>query len=325
MSSQYNQQKRSKPFKPRNNRRGYDLPLHKKAGTAFVLWTIILMSFLCCLTLAGSLFLSNITASWEDNLKGQMTIEIKAQMREQETGPSFDEQAQKALNQTVLNLLAENYPQVSAQKIDDLEVFAMIEPWLGLGENTQSLQDKFPIPSLIALDFTPDNAPDLDTLEADLKAISGDIYLDTHEQWLGDIVALSHKIRNIGYLLALLIGLTAIAAVAGASRSRLTMHFAEIELLHLMGASDRYISKQFARHATWMSLEGCVVGVVMALSSVMLVQFLNDNSANIDSFLPHFSLDWHQWFMLALIPLVAGGIAYLTADLSSRSFLKRLP
>lgn len=304
--------------------RRYDLPLHKKAGTGFILWVLALMSFLCAMTLAGSFFLSNITKNWEQGLRGQLTIEIQAPLKKKgnEIIPDTDKQSQLATQ--VLTILDEQFPNIDAKLIEQESVIEMLNPWLGFVENDASLQAEFPIPTLIALtlkDF--EQGINQATLKQALATISETIYLDTHEQWLTDIVRLTTKLRNIGFLLAFIIALTTITAVAGASKSRLTMHFNEIELLHLMGAGDSYIAKQFSRHAGWMTIEGCAVGIFMALSSILIITMAQNNST--DSLVPTLELFWYQWGILFLIPFIAAAISYVTAGITSRFFLRCLP
>ncbi len=305
-------------------KRQYDLPLHKKSGTGFILWVLALMSFLCAMTLAGSFFLSNITKNWEQGLKGQLTIEIKAQLKEQGSDIIPDSRRQEKLERDVLSMINTHYDNLNATLISKADVLDMLDPWLGFIADDRELQEEFPIPSLIAITVTDLTQPiNHAQIEKDLSKISSDIFLDTHEQWLTDIVHLTTKLRNLGFLLALIIAITTITAVAGASRSRLTMHFNEIELLHLMGARDTYIANQFSRHAAWMALEGCGVGIFIALSSILIITTAQSTSTQ--DMIPMLELAWYQWFFLLLIPMIASGISYLTAGVTSRIFLRCLP
>ena len=304
--------------------RRYDLPLHKKAGSGFILWVLALMSFLCAMTLAGSFFLSNITKDWEQGLRGQLTIEIQAPLKQFGSDIKPDTEKQERLAQEVLKALKSQHPNLKADLIAHSDVIDLLDPWLGFVEDDSSLQKEFPIPTLIALTvIDPQIGFNQGLLNKTLSAISDTIYLDTHEQWLTDIVHLTTKLRNIGFLLAFIIALTTLTAVAGASKSRLTMHFNEIELLHLMGAGDSYIAKQFSRHAGWMTLEGCGVGIFMALSSIFIITLAQ--TSGIDSLVPTLELFWYQWIMLFSIPFIACGISYLTAGITSRFFLRCLP
>lgn len=305
-------------------KRKYDIPLHKKAGTGFVLWTIVLMTFLCATTLCGSFFLTNITNNMEANLTGQLTIEIKAQLTPSDTGLEIDKKAQDELADKVLALIQNNYPGVVAKRLDNDYVIGLIEPWLGVIENIPEMENAFPIPTLIAVEVIDTSKARLETLQQDLKAISSDVYLDKHERWLDGILMITNRVKNIGFFFAVLIGATALIAISGASRARLTMHFAEIELLHLMGAFDSYISRQFAKHSSKMAFEGAFVGTALCLGTAFVLMFAEKpNQDDILDFDLH--LEIYQWIAIGFIPVFAGIISYISADITTKNFLKRLP
>lgn len=304
-----------------NNR--YDLPLHKKAGTGFILWVIALMTFLCAMTLAGSFMLSNLTSSWEQGLQGQLTIEIR---------PNTEN---TNLADDVITSITTRYSSVTATAIDQSEFMDMLSPWIGEknSASTDDLLKDFPLPTLIAV-ATEQNITDNDkvifnqdlrsgVLENDLKKIDTSITIDTHETWLNHLINMSHKIRNLGYLIAFIIGATTIAAVAGASRSRITMNQDDIELLHLIGASDHYIAKQFSRHSAIMTLEGACVGLFMALSALFFIEnFHNENAATLSV---NLDVQWMDWLVLIALPFIGAFIAYITTEFNARRFLRKLP
>ena len=65
--------------------------------------------------------------------------------------------------------------------------------------------------------------------------------------------------------------LATIITVVFATRTGLRIHRRDIGLLHLIGAHDRYIARQFERQALWLSLQGAVVGIVFAIGTVFLL------------------------------------------------------
>ena len=51
-------------------------------------------------------------------------------------------------------------------------------------------------------------------------------------------------------MFALIVAVTGVV-VAGAVRARMAIHQKELQLLHVMGASDGYIAHQFVRYVFW--------------------------------------------------------------------------
>jgi len=98
-------------------------------------------------------------------------------------------------------------------------------------------------------------------------------------------------------LLALTVFATTAVAVAGAVKSLMAIHREEIELLHLMGASDSYITGQFRRHIFSLSLRGGIAGVAGSGLIVVLLSLVLGDGAGI---LPHIGLSAMEAATLAM-------------------------
>lgn len=57
---------------------GYDIPLHLKLGTEFLVVLVGLMTFLSLLASIGNLTLGHMTHAWTSGLENSLTIEIPA-------------------------------------------------------------------------------------------------------------------------------------------------------------------------------------------------------------------------------------------------------
>lgn len=112
-------------------------------------------------------------------------------------------------------------------------------------------------------------------------------------------------------VLAIVIGLTTLTAVSGAVRARMAVHRAEVELLHLMGASDRYITRQFQRHSMIIGLRGGAAGAVAGAIVLVIIGWVAGKMGV--AILPDFKLSPAQMLMLGMIPLIAAGIATISA------------
>lgn len=303
-------------------KRKYDLPLDKKAGTGFILWIIALMTFLCALALAGSFLLSDLAQKWEKGLSGQGTIEIKAQLRQENGIPVVDDAGQHALKGRVIELIKSEDSIASYQELRPQDIKELINPWFEVLLDNDELINQFPLPLLIAIEVDAEKQFNTDIFQRKLKAISPDVYLDTHEEWLNHMVLLTYKIRLIAFALSLIIGATAIVAVIGAVKSRLSMHFTDIELLHLMGASDDYIAKQFSKHSAIMTLQGCVLGAFILIIAIWgIITFQSKG----EDLIPVLHLTFIHWFTLFMLPVLGSLVAYTTAGMTTKKFLKRMP
>ena len=124
-------------------------------------------------------------------------------------------------------------------------------------------------------------------------------------------------------LVVLLVGLSAVTMVIFATRMGLAIHGRVIELLHLVGAQDSYVAREFQRHALKLALRGGALGLLLAILTVFLIgRVLGGGEA---AALPDFTLRPVEWALLALLPLVVAAVAMVTARLTVLRTLSRMP
>ena len=288
-------------------KRRYDLPLNKDAGTGFLLLLVALMTFLAIMALGCGLALGGLAAQWSSGLQNKMTIEIPAKR----PGGGLRNDGEFAdITRRVEELLKKNPDVVDHKILSKEEIRTLIEPWIG-GEASL---DNIPLPRLISLTMKSSDPEDVGDLQDDLRNVAMNINLDTHEEWLSDVIKLTGTLQFAAMIVVMIIIATTITAVAGAVRSRMAVHRADVELLHLMGATDTYISRQFQRHALIMGLKGSLGGVIASLLVIGLISILigHDPAAT----LPSVALGGSFLLCLLMTPalacLIAGGTARLT-------------
>lgn len=298
-------------------RRQYDLPLNKSAGAGFLVLLIALMTFLGVMALAGSFALSSLAYHWTSGLENKMTIEIPAERPNNSLRGQDD--IKKLARQVETHLRAQNFIR-DVKVLGQSDVMALLSPWLG--EDTAAVTD-MPLPGLVSVDFNTMNDELFAEMRADLEKIVPNIVLDRHESWLGDILKLTGALQFATLLISLMIAVTTVIAIAGAVKSRIAIHLKDVELLHLMGASDRYISRQFQRHALILALQGASVGTLAGACVLGVIALVTGDTAQ--SLLPEFRLDMMHIFTLAALPALACLIAAMTAKITVLRELSLMP
>lgn len=288
-----------------NEKRQYDLPLDRGNGTDFMILLIALMSFLALMALVASFALSAMTERWSSGLENKMTIEIPANFSDEESLAQVERILRRSRSVDRFQRLGEN------------DISELVGPWLG--EDVSLTQ--IPLPTLISVQLYPD--ADIAPLEIRLSGISADITLDRHESWLNDVLNFTGSLQLSAALISAIIGFTTIVAIAGAIRSRMALHRKEVELLHLMGASDNYITKQFQKHARTLSFQGALLGVLFGALALLLVHlFAADTTAGL---LPDFKLTYMHYAVIAALPVIAALIAEITARITVLRTLALFP
>ena len=298
------------------NKGRYDLPLNASHGTGFLVQLIALMTFLAVMALAASFALGSMTDHWSSGLENKATIEIPAERK--------DGSIRTPADIVELTTAAENRLRKLAyvKTVDILreeEIQELIAPWLG---QDIILQD-IPLPGLISLDLHLSNDEVLRGLSNELGAVSKDIKIDTHESWLADLLRLTGALQFAAAMVALIISVTTISAVMGAVQTRMALHHEEIELLHLMGASDEYITRQLQRHALIIGLKGSSAGALAALIVLILIAVISGETAA--ALLPSFDINILHIAALLAVPCAACLIAATTARFTVLRALSLMP
>ncbi|MBP2228504.1 cell division protein FtsX [Azospirillum agricola] len=287
-----------------------DLPLAKDPSSRFLAWITALMVFLAALALAGAMVVSDMARRWDNGLAGGLTVQI-APLPGAPVAP-LDERVEAAL--TVLRAA----PGVrTATALDAAATARLLEPWLG----PEAGDPLLPMPRLI--DVATDGPVDVPGLTLRLKSAAPGATLDDHAVWLADLRAFAGAVHLAALGVVGLIGGAGVMTVVFSVRAGLAIHRHVVELLHLMGATDRYVSRQFETHVVGLTLRGGLIGLLLAVAA--LAGTLRASQELRASLLPDLALAPWQWAALALVPLAAALLARMTARWTVLRTLESLP
>ncbi len=297
-------------------RRRYDLPLNKGSGTGFLILLVGLMTFLAMMALGASFALSVLQSRWSSGLENRATVEIPS---EDHNGNLLTAAEVRGAAGLLSDMLV-NHPAVAAAHImPESEIRDLVRPWLGDG----LILNDMPLPGLISVTMKPDSSDSLPGLREKIVMLVPHARLDAHEGWLAEVLRFTGALRFAAAILVFTIGITTVTAIAGAVRARLAIYRAEVELLHLMGATDNYISRQFQRYAMIAALQGGVAGTVAGATIIFAIRMV---SGRMDvNLLPGFALEPSQIAALCALPLLAALIAVATARQTVMRVLTTMP
>lgn len=286
-----------------------DLAIERDALGRFLPWIIAFMVYLASLALAGVLVLDALIDRWDRGIGGTLTIQMV---------PVKGEANQERID-IALKLLRETAGVVRADRIGEERLLTLLEPWLGA---MQSLED-LPLPILIDVELAPGTDLTPSDLGKRLAAAVPGTSVDDHRIWLDRLVRL---IRTLQILALAIFGLALVATAATVvftTRTGLSVHHEAIEVLHLIGAQDSYVAEQFSGRALILGLRGGLLGVALAVPTlaglVHLAQAMEGGLAPEIAFAPT------HWAAFAVLPVLAGLIAMLTARTTVLGTLSRMP
>lgn len=288
----------------------YDLPLHRGSGGQLVAWTVGVMSYLTVLMMVLVFALSAVQHYWQAGMMGRMTIELPYQK-----DVSFSDDLREKLVSR-LNAL----PGIQAHLLTNEDIARLVGPWLGSGE----LLDDLPMASLV--DVTRMDGPksaSAETIQKTAQAVIPTATLDTHAEWLAELMQLAKACRMILIVISVILAITAALTVAATAKTRLALHKAEVDLLHLIGATDSYIASQFQRQAFRLATEGAGAGLLMAIVTMAIIGFIKQSLG--DVLVPSIHLSVLEWFALLSTPIMAGTIAMIASRFTVLHTLKKIP
>ena len=262
------------------------------------------MAFLTVFALALSLASGRLAARWGDELAQSSTLRISA--------PEEQMAAQTAAALTVL----ENTPGIaSARALSVEEQRGLLAPWFGPDLPLDSL----PIPQLIEIVETEEGY-DGAGLRLRLQAEVPGAVLDDHTRWRRPLERAAGRLRLLGWVSIGLIGAATAAMITLAANAALAANAQVISVLRLIGARDSYIARAFVRRFTLRALLGAAVGTALGALAVFLLPSAQESGG----FLTGLGFQGMGWAFLALIPPLAGVVAYLATGAAARRTLGEL-
>jgi cell division transport system permease protein len=285
-----------------------DLPFQEDASGRFLPWIIALMVYLAAMGGIGLIWLSDSLNQWNASLASSLTLQVPAD-------------ATQARIEMALGALKQTRGVISAHLLQPDETAKLLEPWLGNSVAVATL----PLPRLVDIRIDPQATIDYTTLRQQLDSIVPNAQLDNNRSWLGTVRDFALRIEGI--ITAGVIAVTAliIAIIIFTARIGLAIHRSVIELLHLLGARDAYIARQFQVHALSLGLRGGVIGGAAAALTVMV---LGPAGRMLELPMPintHGLLDWRIRLLIVVAGLAAGAIAMATARITVLRQLARMP
>ncbi len=281
-----------------------DLPLDRDALSRFLPWLIAFMVYLACLALAGMLTLGAVAERWDAGVSGTLTVQIIPS----ESPTAAPKEVRRI--EAALDILRTTPGIASAEVIGEGRIMALLEPWLGSIGGSGDL----PLPRLIDVELKAGAEVDTAALSKRLRQAVPGTTVDDHGVWLDKLVRLLRAVEILASLVLLLIGSATVGTVVFTTRTGLAIHQEAIEVLHLIGAQDSYVAKQFATRALILGLRGGIIGLVLAVPTLMGIGVL---AARMEAgLLPDFTLTPAHWAAMVCLPLAVALIAMLTARLT---------
>lgn len=293
-----------------------DLPLWEDPSAKYVPWIIALMVYLATIVLTLAIATGDAMNAWDRGYTNKVTVEIPP--RFEGVDPLLQGQQQDHDVQAVMNVLKQVEGIKAFRPIPTSEIVKMMRPWVGEKINL----DDLPLSTLIEVELIKYDPHFSQNLEGILRQGIPMLQVEDHRIWQKGLFNVLLAAKVVGFGIVLLIILAVIGTIMFTTKTSLTIHSKIIEILHLIGAHNLYIAKQFQTHTMQLGLRGGFIGFFLTVLTLILMRyFMRDIDLH---FLTGSLSAWDVWAVAIMIPLLITAFMMISARTTVLLMLKRL-
>jgi cell division transport system permease protein len=267
---------------------------------------ISIMCFLACLT-AGAVYMINESAeAWLKDIASEVTVQVEPR----------EKVDTETLVKDVSDFLGRQSGIRNVRALSVADSAQLLEPWLGRSDALEAL----PVPRLIALELDRTSPPDLEAVRSALGSQFTGVSLDDHRRWQQQIRTVTRSFALGGLAILLLVAAATTAIIVSATRSALASNREIVEVLHLVGATDRFIAREFEKHFLSLGIRAglvgalCAMGVFVVMPTVM--ELLGGGAvtiAEMHRLIGTGALDMAGYVLLGIVVVVIAALCMLTS------------
>ncbi|MFN5015026.1 cell division protein FtsX, partial [Bradyrhizobium sp.] len=216
------------------------VPRASIAGRALVA-VVAIMTFLASITTGAVLLVSESAAEWQSEVASEITVQVRPKTgRDLERDIALVTEAMRAQSGIV-----------EVRPFTKDESSKLLEPWLGSGLSF----DELPVPRVIIARVQPGTSFDLAALRNRVSQVAPTASVDDHRAWIERMRSMTGATLFAGFGILVLVIVATIISVSFATRGAMAANRPIVEVLHFVGAGDRYIANHFLRHFLQLGLE----------------------------------------------------------------------
>src|ERR1700744_1358954 len=226
------------------------VPRGSISGSALVA-VVAIMTFLASITTGTVLLVSASAAEWQSEVASEITIQVRPA-----PGRDLDRDAA-----AVADVVRAQSGIVDVRAFTPEESAKLLEPWLGTGLSL----DELPVPRVLVVRVQPGSTVDLETMRRRVTQAAPTASVDDHRAWIERMRSMTGATVVAGVGILALVIVATIISVSFATRGAMAANRPIVEVLHFVGAGDRFIANRFLRHFLRLGLEGGLIGGGIAM------------------------------------------------------------
>ncbi len=221
------------------------VPRASMQGRALVA-VVAIMAFLASMTTGAVLLVRASAAEWQSDVSSEITVQVR---------PVSGRDMERDIA-AVTEAVRTSPGILDVHPFTAEESAKLLEPWLGTGLSL----DELPVPRMIVARVTPGESIDLANLRQRVAKAAPTASVDDHRAWIERMRTMTGATVAAGLAVLALVIIATVISVSFATRGAMAANRPIVEVLHFVGAGDRFIANRFLRHFLRLGLEGGAIG-----------------------------------------------------------------
>ncbi len=287
-----------------------DIPFERDDAHRLLPTMIACLVGFAALLLAVAVCLTSALSSQSRDVAGVLQVEVPRNKADD-----------KGAMETILAELKRTSGVEEVVVLGTAQMEALLKPWLG---NNFSLAD-LPIPVILDVKTGVNgnkSAVNMNALRSVMSKIDSGIRVEDRGPWVAHMVKAANLLQGLVMLVALLLIACVVGMIVLVAKTNLRLHFKTVSLLHMFGATDDYILRQFQRNGAWLAGRGAFVGVMFAalIFSTTVILSVQWHSP----VLPVVKLTALHGAIFLLLPILTALVALVATRLTVQSMLQNI-
>lgn len=290
-----------------------DIAFKTDVNHNFLPFITAFMVFLASITFATALIGNNTASDWDKHMSNNLTIQVLPNMS--------DKKPQKEIEDRIKNIteILKQTPGIkSFHAMDIKETNELLKPWIGDFINDKDI----PLPRIISVEISDVIPLNIRALTTEIKNYSSLIKIETYETWMHEFKSMLSALQTLLGLIIILILSTTALTISYTTKSGLYINQKVIEIMHMVGATNTYITKQFSRQMMKLAILGGSIGYLISCIVIFLIKLLSTDLNN--GIIGNFQTYPYIYLYILIIPIIAGIIAKVSAVLTIKKELNKM-
>lgn len=296
-------------------KRRNEIPTEDEDTSVFMYVLTSIYVYLFVVVLAIVMAVNAMADSWEKDISGSITVQIIPVEGEDK---HVDIEKTEEQKNKVLQFMEQISGVESVHILDKQAIERLMIPWLGNKVDVTSL----PIPQLLDVKLKTGAELNYDEITRGLRNISTNASIDNHRLWLNRLIKFANSLRALASSVLIMVIVICAFSIYYSARTSLNINLNSIEILHIVGAKDEYIAKQYAKSYAKIGFFAGIIGLMIGIPSIILVAKHGISTGS--GLLNGAHLSTTAWCLILSTPVFSSLYALMTSYFTVRKNLEKM-